>query len=143
MNISEHHAIAESHHKHSNDLQDRLVQSVKDKNRRSGSKYREYMRNLIQRDHQLKNESMPQQQHNLASSKSNSSYVHTYDPKHHPGRGACIRYSMEVHIKHVIYTNVFRNEHSHLDRVCLITQLTNSRLHMLQRVAEHWKGKTV
>ena len=53
---------------------------------------------------------------------------------------ACVQYWKERRLKHHVSRNVFANHNTATDRLCLITQLTYSRLHMLQRIAKHWQG---
>ena len=53
---------------------------------------------------------------------------------------ACVQYWKERRLKHHVSRNVFVNHNTATDRLCLITQLTYSRLHMLQRIAKHWQG---
>ena len=52
----------------------------------------------------------------------------------------CIQYRKELEFNHTVFRNFFRAQNVSSGSVCLITQLANSRLHMLRKVAQHWTG---
>ena len=71
---------------------------------------------------------------------------HRYTKHYQHHVNQCSRYEEELTFNHTIFRNVFGGKKSaaatpHL--VCLVTQITHSRLYMLKRVAQHWKGKCI
>ena len=61
--------------------------------------------------------------------------------KTNPKPSICEEYRQEIHLVHQVHTHVFGKRDTSGDVVCLLTQLTYSRLHMLQQIAEQWPGK--
>ena len=84
---------------------------------------------------------------NSASKLEVQNHNSTNDPeigwKEKLAKANCTDYLKDLKIKHNVVPNIMRvgNLSSHV--VCLITQLTFSKLETLQRVAKHWTGRSI
>ena len=78
---------------------------------------------------------------NLNQSAEHSQETNDTDPTSDSRKSVCKRYKQEIHLVHVVEAHALGNRDTSDDLVCLLTQLTYSRVERLQMLAQHWKGQ--